>query len=1095
MSTSSVDPANRIKTAGIRIIESPRLCRSLVSVVFLLAAAVALWVSVERQTQGATAIGPVPITLFLVTTVNDSNDGGCGDICSLRDAIQQANNTPGASSIIFSLPGAAPWTITLNSPLPVLNTYGGTQNMSISGPRADQLTVQRNPNYNGGLASMPQYQIFRIFNVTTSGTVSISGMTIANGLAFSQTDYVGAGIQNYNAGTINITSCILTSNSAVRWFDNLGHVGPYALGGAIGNRVNGTININTSTIGSVPITSNMSTRGNSAVYGAGIYNDGSGTVNIINSVIGGSDFGNDADLNGGGIYNDGRLNVAGTTIGNNGATWGAGIFNNGTLTIVGSTFEYNQSVQDGGGIYNSNIGSVSVTNSTFYLNHTYGQNGGQSASGGAIFNANLLAVFDSTFTVNLVDGYGSRTGGGGIFNESGATAAIKGSIFSGNTIATGAQHVVGGPDLYGSFTSRGFNLIGARDGNTGFTDRTDLTGAGSFPLDANFELDSGNLPNLKDNGGLTDTIALVCGSPAIDQGSSTLTLLSGNIDAGTTAIVVADASMIPSAVGFTIQIGSEQMVVSSTSGNTLIVTRGANGTTVASHSFKANVRSAFDQRGLGYRRIFNDSVLVNAFDGSEIGAYEVEQDCGGPTCNQTLFSENFDNVTAPLLPSGWSSEDLDVQVQQWKTSSTTSETAPNNAFIDGPAFEVDARLYSPVISIPSSNARLSFRNNCSLYTKGNYNATDAGALEISINGNSFQDIIEAGGKFIAGGYDAIGFLDNPVAKDRHLDSNGGFPCWSGNTTNGYVTTIVDLPSSAGGKSVQFRWRMAAVDPPPGEIKTPGAGWRIDTINLVGCTAPSADLQITVTDGKSAAVAGAKNTYTIVAKNNGPSYVIGAVVKDTFPSVFSGVTYSATETDGASGYTASGAGNISDTVTMPPGSSVTYKATGKLSASATGTASNTTTITAPTGITDPNTANNTAKDTDNITIKADLKVTVTDGKTSAVPGTKNTYTIVVSNVGPSKVIGAVIHDAFPSTFTGVTYTATQSGGATGFTATGSGNINNTVIMPPASSITYKATGTISASATGSISNAATVTTPAGATDPNTADNTATDTDTL
>jgi hypothetical protein len=51
------------------------------------------------------------------------------------------------------------------------------------------------------------------------------------------------------------------------------------------------------------------------------------------------------------------------------------------------------------------------------------------------------------------------------------------------------------------------------------------------------------------------------------------------------------------------------------------------------------------------------------------------------------------------------------------------------------------------------------------------------------------------------------------------------------------------------------------------------------------------------------------------------------------------------------------------------------------------------------------------------------------------------------------------------------------------------------MPPASTITYKATGTISASATGSISDTATVTAPTGVLDPNTANNSATDTDTL
>src|SRR5205814_566851 len=260
-------------------------------------------------------------------------------------------------------------------------------------------------------------------------------------------------------------------------------------------------------------------------------------------------------------------------------------------------------------------------------------------------------------------------------------------------------------------------------------------------------------------------------------------------------------------------------------------------------------------------------------------------------------------------------------------------------------------------------------------------------------------------------------------------------------------------------------------------------------------APSADLQVTVNDGKSAAIAGAKNTYTIVVSNAGPGYVTGSAVKDTFPSIFTGVTFSATEVGGATGFTVNGSGNIKNTVTMPPGSSITYNATGKLSAAATGTVSDSASVTGPSGVADPNLTNNSATDTDNITIQADLKVTVTDGKTTTVAGSKNTYTIVVTNAGPSKVGGAVIRDAFPSTFTGVTHTATQSGGASGFSATGTGNINNTVTMPPGSKITYKATGTISASATQSISETATVTAPSGVTDPNTANNSATDTDTL
>src|SRR5438128_9361470 len=77
---------------------------------------------------------------------------------------------------------------------------------------------------------------------------------------------------------------------------------------------------------------------------------------------------------------------------------------------------------------------------------------------------------------------------------------------------------------------------------------------------------------------------------------------------------------------------------------------------------------------------------------------------------------------------------------------------------------------------------------------------------------------------------------------------------------------------------------------------------------------------------------------------------------------------------------------------------------------------------------------------------DLLVTVSDGKSAATAGRKDTYTIVVTNSGPADVTGAVVSDSFPASFTGVTYTVTQSGGASGFTATGAGNINDIMSLP-------------------------------------------------
>src|SRR5439155_854134 len=254
---------------------------------------------------------------------------------------------------------------------------------------------------------------------------------------------------------------------------------------------------------------------------------------------------------------------------------------------------------------------------------------------------------------------------------------------------------------------------------------------------------------------------------------------------------------------------------------------------------------------------------------------------------------------------------------------------------------------------------------------------------------------------------------------------------------------------------------------------------------------------TVTDGKSSVVSGQSDTYTIVVTNNGLGRVTGAVVGDNFPAVFTGMSFTATQTGGASGFTASGSGNINDTVTMPSGSVITYTATGTIDPSApSGTLSDTATVSVPSGVTDPDLTNNSATDSDPLVLTANLKVTVTDGKSSVVSGQSDTYTIVVTNNGSGRVSGSVVNDSFPAVFTGVTFTATQTGGASGFTANGSGNIHDTVTMPGGSVITYTAIGTIDPSApSGTLSDTATVSVPSGVTDPVLTNNSATDSDPL
>ena len=274
-----------------------------------------------------------------------------------------------------------------------------------------------------------------------------------------------------------------------------------------------------------------------------------------------------------------------------------------------------------------------------------------------------------------------------------------------------------------------------------------------------------------------------------------------------------------------------------------------------------------------------------------------------------------------------------------------------------------------------------------------------------------------------------------------------------------------------------------------------AGLAVDDVSVTACLAGAqADLAITKTDNVTTAMAGGSVTYIITASNASGSAVVDATVADTFPA---GLTCNWTCTGTGGGTcTAAGAGNINDaTVDLPTGASVTYTAICAVSAaSCSGTLVNTATVTPPAGTTDPTPANNTATDTDTLAGQADLSITKTDGVTTATAGGSVTYTIVASNAGSCPVTGATVADTFPAGLT-CSWTCAGAGGSS-CTAAGAGNINDaTVNLPSGTSVTYTAMCTIAASACGSISNTATITAPAATPDPNPANNSATDTDTI
>ncbi|HEX4955046.1 MAG TPA: GEVED domain-containing protein [Thermoanaerobaculia bacterium] len=307
----------------------------------------------------------------------------------------------------------------------------------------------------------------------------------------------------------------------------------------------------------------------------------------------------------------------------------------------------------------------------------------------------------------------------------------------------------------------------------------------------------------------------------------------------------------------------------------------------------------------------------------------------------------------------------------------------------------------------------------------------------------------------------------------------------GSVTIEFEVTI-DNPPSPCATAVQNQGSVAA---------TGVTSFLTDDPDVVGPANPTVtqliavDLAVTKTDGATTEIPGTPVTYTITVSNSGPSTATNATVTDVFPGILSGVTWTCSGAGGGT-CTAAGAGNINDTVTIPMGGSVTYIATGNISAGATGTLVNTASAAAAAGTVECNLVNNSATDTDTLAPEADLSITKTNGVTSVNAGAPTTYTIVVSNGGPSNVTGASVSDTFPASLISITWTCAASPGSS-CTAAGAGNIGDSVNLLAGGTATYTVNATVDPAATGTLSNTATVSAPGGVTDPNGANNSATD----
>ncbi len=272
--------------------------------------------------------------------------------------------------------------------------------------------------------------------------------------------------------------------------------------------------------------------------GGGVYSQGPLTL------TGSQVIGNMAGGLGGGLISEAWAEAEGSVIaGNQAGMYGGGIFSSHWLRLKDSTVRDNVAGEDGGGIANHQWGEgfgsmLILQGSTVSGNASQGRGGGiangvdfvandyrqehlwlvnstvsgntAAGSGGGIYTGlgalSMVFLDNDTIAANVADADGDGQGdGGGIFNRLGEVQ-LRDTVLAGNQDLSAA---VQRPDCWTlrRFQSRGYNLIGD---------------ASTCPLDGTA---TGNLLGvdprlgpLGDNGGSTQTHALLADSPAIDSG-------------------------------------------------------------------------------------------------------------------------------------------------------------------------------------------------------------------------------------------------------------------------------------------------------------------------------------------------------------------------------------------------------------------------------------------------------------------------------------------------------------------------------------------------------------------------------------------------
>lgn len=320
------------------------------------------------------------------------------------------------------------------------------------------------------------------------------------------------------------------------------------------------------------------------------------------------------------------------------------------------------------------------------------------------------------------------------------------------------------------------------------------------------------------------------------------------------------------------------------------------------------------------------------------------------------------------------------------------------------------------------------------------------------------------------------------------------------TGAGDIHETVTLPDAT---ALYYRVTLAVASDTTGDLTNTasvaddGGAFFTDFASDTDAQLSVSDLSVTTTDGASKYIPGTTVTYTVTMANAGPSDAPDANIIDSVPAGAAITGWTCTASGGAVCPQVSGTSDLDQTApTLPAGGSLVYTldvfveqsygAEGGLSSDLTNTAR------VQSGAFDPDTTDNADTDVDQ-RASADLTVTKTDGTLYYGPGGSTTYTVTLENLGPDDAVSVILTDNAPVQATGFDWTCTGSNGAVCPSASGSGDIHESIdSLPVGGVLRYRIAMGIDASTRSAVTNTASV--ESASIDPRSGNDSATDVNT-